>query len=79
MGRRIAGDIDYGVNLAKRAYTAVSPVLRELAPDQTNAFDTGAHNALTTYEQIREKVTGYDQQKDRVVANLNKKIPEINL
>ncbi len=52
--KRIAHNIDHGVNIAKQVFAAVEPVIRHVAGNDN--FHHNAMKAIGGYEDIRNKV-----------------------
>ena len=52
--KNIAGNIDYGVSIAKQAYKILEPVINEYHP--TNQLAHHAMKALNSYETLRNNV-----------------------
>ena len=77
--KRMAHNIDYGVDLLARTYKAIQPALRDAAPDVEKKVTAGASALKSDYNQMRARVQDVDNQATSVVHTLKKKVPELNL
>ncbi len=66
--KRIARNIDHGVNIAKQAYAIVEPVIRHVAGNEN--FHHHAMKALGGYENMRNQVA----EANHHVANVGHRL-----
>jgi hypothetical protein len=78
--KHFLGQVDQGINLAKRAYGVVAPILDQHGGGQANKH---IMKAFGGYESLRNKVMdAHDTVGNhvvQVVGNLKKKVPELGL
>ena len=76
-GRHWAGMLDNAVQVGRRAYGVVRPLLDQSA---TGKRVSGvANNALQSYDQLRGDVLSAHERTHSVLGNLRKAVPEIGL
>ena len=77
--KRMAHNIDYGVDMLARTYKAVQPALRDAAPGLEGKVTAQASALKTEYNQMRSRVQDVDERGTSVVHSLRKKVPELGL
>ncbi len=76
-GKHFASMLDNAVQVGRRAYGAVRPLLDQSA---TGKRVSGvANNALQSYDQLRGDVLSAHDKTHSVLGNLRKAVPEIGL
>ena len=65
--KKIAGNIEHGVHIAKQVYSVLEPVIRHAAG---NNIHHNAMKAISGYESIRNKVA----EADHHVSNIGHKL-----
>ena len=77
--KRVAHNIDYGVDLLARTYKAIQPALRNAAPDVEKRVSAGASALKGDYNRMRARIQDVDDKATSVVHTLKKQVPELNL
>ena len=73
--RKYAAGFDQFMNAAGRTVLTLQPLLDEVAPRARRTLTQG----LEDYDIVRSKVMHAHNQGERYVAQLGKKVPELNL
>ena len=72
-GRNFMSKMDYGYQVLKKVHNVLAPALK----------DAGVHSktskAISDFDQIRSKVTGFHESASRAVGALKKGVPELGL
>ena len=74
-GRKYARGFDQFMNAAQRTVLTLQPLLDEVAPQSRKTLTQG----LEDYDIVRSKVMGAHDQGQRLVHQLGKNVPELNL
>ena len=76
-GRHWAGMLDSAIQVGRRAYEVVKPLLDQSA---TGKRVSGvANSALMNYDQLRGDVLSANDKGHNILGNLRKAVPEIGL
>ena len=76
-GKHFASFIDNAVQVGRRAYGVLRPMLEDTATGKRVAG--GVNSALMSYDQLRGDVLSAHDKTHSVIGNLRKVVPEINL
>ena len=79
VAKRMAHNIDYGVDMLSRTYKAIQPALRDANPSLERRVTAGASALKGDYNRMRDRVRDVDDRATSVVHTLKKKVPELNL
>ena len=79
VAKRMAHNIDYGVDMLARTYKAIQPALRDVNPSLERRVTAGASALKGDYNRMRDRVRDVDDRATSVVHTLKKKVPELNL
>ena len=81
--KHFLGQIDHGINVAKRVYSVVAPVIDHLSGGASQNANKHVMKAIGGYEQLRNKVMDTDatvhHNIQNVYSGLKKKVPELGL
>lgn len=67
------GDLDHGVNIARKTYSALSPFL-----DQLGASHRPVVKALEGYDALKARAMRAHDQGDQAYQAVRKSVPELN-
>ena len=76
-GKHFASMLDNAVQVGRRAYGVLRPMLEQSATGQR--VTGGVNNALMSYDQLRGDVLSAHDKMHSVIGNLRKAVPEIGL
>jgi hypothetical protein len=76
-GKQFASMLDNAVQIGRRAYGVLRPMLEQSATGQR--VTGGVNNALMSYDQLRGDVLSAHDKTHSVIGNLRKAVPEIGL
>ena len=76
-GRHWAGMLDNAVQVGRRAYGVLRPLLEDNATGKR--VTGGVNNALMSYDQLRGDVLSTHDKAHSVIGSLRKAVPEIGL
>ena len=64
--KHVAHHINHGFHIAKQVYRAIEPAIRELAPQHHNTIHGHVMNAVSGYDNIRNKVLDVNHHTSNV-------------
>jgi hypothetical protein len=70
---KFAQELDHGVNVAKRLYSVVAPLLDSLGVSQK-----GSMRALGGYEELRRRAINANTRVEKTVADVRSRVPELS-
>ena len=76
-GKHFASMLDNAVQVGRRAYGVLRPILEGSATGQR--VTGGVNNALQSYDNLRGEVLSTHDKTHSVIGNLRKAVPEIGL
>ena len=71
-----AGQIDHAMNVSKRVFGALHPMIEDMGGGNVNRAVMGG---LRRYEQGRDQVIGHHNKVEAQLSHLRRAVPEIDL
>ena len=73
-GRSILNKVDYGYNIFKKLHGVMQPALADYP-----AAAKATKQAMSSYEQTRNKVLGAHSDAEKIVSQVRARVPELGL
>jgi len=75
--KNILGNVDHAVNVGKKIYRAVEPLINRYAENHHKAINDHVLHGLSGYESMRNKVFDANDHVQQITGHLKKNLPQL--
>ena len=75
--KNVLGHVDHAVNIGKKIYHAVEPLINRYAENHHKAINDHVVHGLSGYESMRNKVLDANDHVQQITGHLKKNLPQL--